>query len=69
MAGSDRAVDWGAYVDAVAPAVGLDIAADWRPGIVRFLDLAAGMAATLEAVELGDALELDAVLVLPEAGA
>lgn len=62
-------VDWNAYVDAMAPAVGLAIAPEWRPGVVRFLGLAAGMAATLATVEFGDTLELDAVLALPEAGA
>ena len=59
-------VDWDAYVDAMAPAVGLAIAAEWRPGVTRFLGLAAGMAATLAEVELGDdTLELDALLTLP----
>ena len=61
-------MDWEAYLDAVAPAVGLPVDPDWRGGIVRFLGLAAEMAATLEAVELADDhLDLDAVLILPEA--
>ena len=60
-------MDWEAYLDAVAPAVGLPVDPGWRRGVVRFLGLAAEMAATLEAVELADDhLELDAVLVLPE---
>lgn len=63
------ATDWTAYVDVVAPTVGLAIAPEWRPGVARFLGLAAGMAATLEAVEFGDTLELDAVLALPGEGA
>lgn len=59
--------DWDAWIDAVAPRLGLVIEPAWRPGVARFLGLAAGMAATLEAVDLGDHLELDASLVLPEA--
>ena len=47
------AADWDAYIDAVAPAVGLTLDPGWRPGVARFLALAAGMAARLEAVELG----------------
>ncbi len=61
------AADWEPYLDAVAPAVGLSLDPAWRPGVARFLDLAASMAARLEAVDLpDDHLELDAVLVLPE---
>jgi len=63
-----RGVDWEAYLDGVAPAVGLPVNPCWRSDIVRFLGLAAEMAATLEAVDLADDhLDLDAVLVLPEA--
>ena len=61
-------MDWEAYLDAVVPAVGLPVDPGWRGGVARFLGLAAEMAATLEAVELADDhLDLDAVLVLPEA--
>ena len=61
-------MDWEVYLDAVAPAVGLPVDPCWRGGIVRFLRLAAEMAATLEAIDLtDDHLDLDAVLVLPEA--
>lgn len=60
--------DWDAWIDATAPVLGLAIEPEWRAGIARFLGLAAGMAATLDAADLGDHLELDAVLVLPEAG-
>ena len=60
-------MDWEAYLAAVAPAVGLPVDPGWRGGIVRFLGLAAEMAATLEAVQLADDhLDLDSVLVLPE---
>ena len=63
-----RGVNWEAYLDAVAPAVGLPVDPCWRSGIVHFLGLAAEMAATLEAVDLADDyLDLDAVLVLPGA--
>jgi hypothetical protein len=61
-------MDWEAYLEAVAPTVGLPVDPAWRSGIVRFLGIAAEMAATLEAVDLADdRLDLDAVLVLPEA--
>lgn len=61
--------EWEAYVDAVAPAVGLVIRPEWRPGVVRFLGLAAEMAATLERAGLSaDHLDVDAVLRLPEGG-
>lgn len=60
-------VDWEAYIDAVAPVVGVPVDPAWRPGVARFLGLAAGMAATLEAVDLDDdRLDLDAVMVAPE---
>lgn len=59
--------DWDSWIDAVAPALGLGVAPEWRPGVARFLGLAAEMAARLEAVELADDhLELDATLRLPE---
>jgi hypothetical protein len=43
---------WGAYLDASAAALELPIAADHRPGVLRFLALAAGFAAQLDAVPL-----------------
>ena len=58
-------VDWETWIDVVAPTLGLPVEAGWRPGVARFLGLAADMAAVLEAVELGDSLDLDAVLTLP----
>lgn len=62
------ATDWEAWMSTVAPAVGLAIDPAWRPGVARFLELAAGMAATLDTVELADdQLDVDAVLLLPEA--
>jgi hypothetical protein len=43
-----------AWIDATAPALGLAIDDAWRPGVVRFLGIAAEMAAILNAVELDD---------------
>jgi hypothetical protein len=37
-------MDWDAYVDAQAALLGLPIAPEHRPGVVRYLQLAAGMA-------------------------
>jgi hypothetical protein len=62
MAGS---FDPGAYIDAASAAVGVGIDAAWRPGVARFLALAAEMAAILEAVELDDAELAPAPVFLP----
>lgn len=65
MAGAEDA--WDPFIDAAAAAGSLAIAPEWRPGVARFLALAAGMAARLEAVPLPeDHLALDATLHLPE---
>lgn len=37
-------MDWDAYVDAQAALLGLPIAPEHRPGVVRYLQLVAGMA-------------------------
>lgn len=58
-----------AFIDAASAAVGLPIAEAWRPGVARFLALAAEMAATLDAVDLGDELALAPVYLPPEASA
>ncbi|TPE53706.1 DUF4089 domain-containing protein [Amaricoccus solimangrovi] len=59
--------DWETYLDAMTPAVGLTLDPASRAGVIRFLGLAAEMAARLEAVEFApDALDLDATLALPE---
>ena len=48
-----------AYIDAAAGLMGLAIAPDHRPGVRRFLGIAAEMAAVLDQVPLDDgALEL-----------
>jgi len=41
-----------AYVDAAANAVGLKIAAEHRPGVVRYVQLAAGLAHQVMTFEL-----------------
>ncbi len=46
--------DWDSYMDAVAGSIGLAIAPDYREGVARFLEIAAGMARTLEAVPLDE---------------
>jgi hypothetical protein len=43
-----------ALIDAAAPALGLTITAAQRPGVVRFLEAARGMAAIVEAVPIPD---------------
>ncbi|HEY0275499.1 MAG TPA: DUF4089 domain-containing protein [Paenirhodobacter sp.] len=59
-----------AYIDAASALVGLSIAEPWRPGVRRFLQVAAEMAATLQAVPLDDGeLALASVYRLPDASA
>lgn len=43
-----------AWIDAMAPVVGLDITAEQRPGVRTFLAIAKGMAERLEQVDLPD---------------
>lgn len=45
-----------AYLDAASAMVGLPVAEAWRPGVLRFLGIAAEMAAILERVPLDDGL-------------
>ena len=60
-------MDWDAYIDVASAAVGVPVAEAHRPGVARFLALAAEMAATLEAVALDeDELALAPVFRLPE---
>lgn len=54
-----------AHIDAASALVGLTIAEAHRPGVARFLALAAEMAATLETVDLGDTLDLAPVFTPP----
>lgn len=59
-----------AIIEATAPAVGLQIAPEDRAEVARFLDLAAEMAAVLDAVKLpDDALDLAPVFTLPDSPA
>lgn len=55
------------YVDAAAELLDLPIEAEWRPGVARFLGLAAEMAAILDGVALDeDELAPAPVFRLPE---
>ncbi|MEM9781171.1 MAG: DUF4089 domain-containing protein [Pseudomonadota bacterium] len=59
--------DWDAYIDAMAPAMGLDVAEHHRPGVRQFLEIASSMAVVIEAVPLDeDALALLPVYIPPE---
>jgi hypothetical protein len=60
-------LDLDAYIDSAAAMVDLPVAAEHRPGVRRFLALAAAMAATLDRVPLDeDELALAPVFTLPE---
>ena len=48
-------MDYDSYIEATSGLVGLSIEASWMPGVARYLDLAAEMAALLETIELDDA--------------
>lgn len=48
------AADAEAIIDAIAPVLGLDIAADDRPGVVLNLQIALRLARTTEAMDLAD---------------
>ena len=59
--------DLDAWIDAGSAAVGITVAEAWRPGVARFLALAAEMAAVVEAVPLDEAaLDLAPVFRLPD---
>ena len=59
--------DHDAYIDAASALLDLEIADAWRPGVTRFLGLAAGMAALLDTVALDDgALDLAPVYLPPD---
>lgn len=60
-------MDWDAYLDAASAAADLPVAPEHRPGALRFLVLAAEMAAALEAVPLDESdLSLAPVFRLPD---
>ena len=55
MASDDAsAFDAPAYLDQMAPVLGLDITAAQRPGVIRFLELARAMASLVELAPLPD---------------
>lgn len=62
-------VDLEAYVDAVSAMLDIGIAEDHRPGVVRFLGLAAEMAAILDSAPLDDDELALAPVFLPPAAA
>jgi hypothetical protein len=51
---SDQDWDPDAWIDAMAPVVGLDVTDAQRPGVRTFLEIARGMAERLETVDLPD---------------
>lgn len=60
-------MNWDAWIDTASAAMDLPVAEAHRQGVIRFLELAAEMAATLEAVALDDAeLALAPVFRLPD---
>ena len=58
-----------AWIDAVAPVVGLTVTDVERPGVRTFLTLAKAMAERLDAVDLPDDQLAPAPVFTPEAGA
>lgn len=64
-------MDHRAYIDAAAATLQLKIAAEYRPGVETFFDLAAGMAELLQGLPLTAADESGNVFtpVEPERGA
>ena len=46
--------DAAAYLDQMAPVLGLDITAEQRPGVIGFLELARAMASLVELAPLPD---------------
>jgi hypothetical protein len=59
--------DLDAWIDAVAPLVGVTISDEQRPGVRTFLAVAAAMAERLEAVDLADDRLEPAPVFTPEA--
>ncbi|MEO0760862.1 MAG: DUF4089 domain-containing protein [Pseudomonadota bacterium] len=61
--------DWDAWIDAMAPAMGLAIDPAHRPGVRQFLEIAADFAAVIETVPLdADELALLPVYTPPDTG-
>ncbi|WP_417720083.1 DUF4089 domain-containing protein [Salipiger sp.] len=61
-------MDLARYMEAASELMDLPVAAEWRPGTLRFLGLAAEMAATLDRVPLDDAELVMAPVFSPEGG-
>ena len=60
-------MDLDRYVDVAAAVIDLPVTPDWKPGVVRFLGLAAEMARLLETVALDDAELVMAPVYSPDA--
>lgn len=63
----DRDCDPDAWIDAMAPVMGLVITDDQRPGVRTFLEIATAMAAKLEDADLPDDELAPAAVFTPEA--
>jgi hypothetical protein len=61
-----EAWDPDAWIDAMAPVVGLDVTEAQRPGVRTFLEIAKGMAEQLESVDLPDDELAPAPVFTPE---
>lgn len=57
--------DWQAYIDAVAPAVGLEIRQEWKPSVATYLALAASNAALFAELPFDDAKDEAAPVFRP----
>jgi len=64
---SDQDWDPDAWIDAMAPVVGLEVTVEHRPGVRTFLEIAKGMAERLESVDLPDDKLEPAPVFTPEA--
>ena len=63
-------MDWDAYIDAQAALLGLSVAPEHRPGVLRYLQLVAAMAPRVMEFPLAPADESGNVFVavVPQAG-
>ncbi len=59
--------DWQAYIDAMAPVVGLDIRDEWKPNVASFLALTASNAALYADLPFDDAKDESAPVFRPGA--
>lgn len=57
--------DWGAYIEATAPAVGLTIAEEWKPAVAAWVGTAATAAALFVDLPLDQAIDEPAAVFRP----